>query len=245
MSMWAVVTSPEGPALKTCEPPCPSANQSLVRVELVGICRTDTLVACGRLKAPPGLVLGHEVSAIVERSQRFAEGQRVAINPWWWCRGCAACRSGFPYACPEASMLGLHRPGGLAEWLVIPDESLFAVEFDARHAAYVEPVAATLAAADYLGADTSVVVPGQNRIARLTRRVLEALGFQVQGEGVAQAGVETGPESLRLLTEQLAPGATIVLKSRLPGPADFDPVQLARKQLRLQGAWCGDFARAI
>ncbi|MGE0495663.1 MAG: alcohol dehydrogenase catalytic domain-containing protein [Vulcanimicrobiota bacterium] len=242
--MLAVVAAGEGPSLEQVPPPEPAPGEALLEVELVGICRTDALAAYGRLPVPGAMPLGHEFSAKILKSASWPVGQRVAVNPWSWCGHCPRCSSGHPYACAGAQMLGLHRPGALAPLVAVPERALYPVELGPQRAAYVEPVAATLASAALLPAGADVLVPGQGRIAALTRRVLGALGYAPHSSGPSRYAVETDPDSLTALLEAVEPGGTVVIKSRVPR-AEVPLLPIAQKQLQLKGAWCGSYEQAI
>ena len=72
-------------------------------------------------------VMGHELSGVVAEapaSSRLARDQVVTVNPCS-CGTCIACRKGKPNCCMAISVLGVHRDGGMCEWLCLPEGNLF------------------------------------------------------------------------------------------------------------------------
>lgn len=82
------------------------------------------------VKGLPGLprawphVLGSDgagvVRAVGPEAGGVAVGDRVFLNPGIGCRRCAWCRDGEQPLCPDYAILGEHRPGALAEQVVVP-----------------------------------------------------------------------------------------------------------------------------
>lgn len=103
-----------------------------VRVRLVAAAlnRLDLFVADGL----PGIayefphIVGSDGAGIVDSvgsaATAFQPGQRVMINPGVSCGTCAECRSGQEPLCAAYQVLGEHRPGTLAEYVVVPEANL-------------------------------------------------------------------------------------------------------------------------
>jgi threonine dehydrogenase-like Zn-dependent dehydrogenase len=228
-----------------------------VRVVLAGICLTDIHAAEGRLPTGDPRILGHEMVGEVRECDRaigFAPGARVTVSPLVACGTCGGCSRGARCAAPK--MLGVELDGAFAEELVVPAGALHRVPpgLPLRRAAYVEPIAAALAASRApIRRDQRGLVLGSGRIADLTRRVLGALGFHVQDRNenaaiplpgdafdyvVEAGGTEASlDEALRLV----APGGVVVLKSRPPHPLALDVARAVRNDVTLAavsyGAW--------
>jgi 2-desacetyl-2-hydroxyethyl bacteriochlorophyllide A dehydrogenase len=100
-------------------------NDVLVRVQAAGICHTDAHYRAGvsPVRNPP-LTLGHEIAGIVEQTGRQVAsvrvGERVCVHYLVTCGNCIYCTSGSEQFCPSGQMLGKHRNGGYAEYVVIP-----------------------------------------------------------------------------------------------------------------------------
>ncbi|MQT14192.1 zinc-binding alcohol dehydrogenase family protein [Segnochrobactrum spirostomi] len=114
------------------EAPRPAADEVLVRIRRVGICGTDMHIFQGKhpfLEYPR--VMGHELSGEVVSAPAgspLSEGERVYINPYIACGTCHACRKGRPNCCMRIGVLGVHRDGGLAEFLALPARNVFSAE---------------------------------------------------------------------------------------------------------------------
>lgn len=105
--------------------PEPAADEVVLRVEKVGICGTDLHVYDGSYTIGYPVVLGHELSAIVERvddqrSTGLSVGDRVAVEPVIPCGTCGACRRGRRNACQNMIAIGLQRAGGFQERITVP-----------------------------------------------------------------------------------------------------------------------------
>lgn len=109
------------------EAPVPERGETeaLVRVRRIGVCGTDLHAFRGRqpfFRYPR--VLGHElageITAIDANERGLAPGDRVAVEPYLACGACRACRSGRTNCCARLEVLGVHRDGGMQEWLAVP-----------------------------------------------------------------------------------------------------------------------------
>ena len=125
--------------------PVPEPDEVRLAVRYCGICGSDlSLFKTGALSGP-GVVLGHEVSAVVEHDPAgvLAPGARVTTFPARGCGRCLWCREGHPRHClspPEGKW------GGFAEFVVRPREGLIPVpeDLDDRAAALAEPLGVAL-----------------------------------------------------------------------------------------------------
>ncbi len=111
--------------------PEPGPGEVRLRVLTCGVCHTDLHVIEGDLPGvPEGAIPGHQVVGIVEalgpgvRTRRL--GERVGV-PWFRgaCGKCRYCRKGRENLCPNAEFNGYTRPGGYAEFLVVPETSAY------------------------------------------------------------------------------------------------------------------------
>ncbi len=105
--------------------PTPSPGEALVRVHRIGVCGTDLHAFAGRqpfFSYPR--VLGHELGVeIVEAPDNPAglgPGDRCAVEPYLNCGSCHACLRGCPNCCESLQVLGVHRDGGMQEFLTVP-----------------------------------------------------------------------------------------------------------------------------
>jgi L-iditol 2-dehydrogenase/galactitol-1-phosphate 5-dehydrogenase len=128
------------------EPPAP--DWVLLRVAAAGVCGSDIpRVFDGRAYHYP-IVLGHEFSAVVERSpvSAFDAGDRVAVFPLIPCGTCPSCQAGYPAQCDHYDYLGSRRDGAFAELVYAPPASLYPIpdHVDTYRAAFAEPAAVAL-----------------------------------------------------------------------------------------------------
>ncbi|MBO9622485.1 MAG: zinc-binding alcohol dehydrogenase family protein [Sphingomonas sp.] len=103
--------------------PSREPGQVLVRIRRVGMCGTDYHIFRGTQPyVDYPRVIGHELAGeVVEADDegRFAIGTTVCIMPYISCGTCAACRKGKTNCCMRIEVLGVHRDGGLAEYLAV------------------------------------------------------------------------------------------------------------------------------
>src|SRR5262245_4562431 len=128
--------------------PVPKDGEVLLRVRRVGICGTDLHIFQGHLdhRVPKGGIIGHETFAEVAEAPAatgFAAGDRVVVEPLWFCGECRACRMGAPYICYRLKVLGVDVPGGMQEYWAVPTARLIKVPatLGDDHAALMEPLA--------------------------------------------------------------------------------------------------------
>lgn len=151
--------------------PEPSPKEALVRVKACGICSGDVMSWYIEKKAP--LVLGHEISGEIikigdeiKAEISLKEGDKVAVHHHAPCMSCFYCKRGDFVQC-ETWKKSKIIPGGLAEYIVVPEVNL---KYDTlrlpdslsfEQGALVEPVACvvkSLKRANIKKGDTVVVV---------------------------------------------------------------------------------------
>lgn len=130
--------------LELSERPLPAAGpgERLLRVTHCALCRTDAkMFNSGHRDLVLPRVLGHEICGRDE-----ANGETFVVWPGAACGVCEQCRAGRENLCRQMRILGFHRDGGLADWLVAPETSLLPVPSDlpGELACLAEPVACTL-----------------------------------------------------------------------------------------------------
>ncbi len=145
------------------------AGELLMRVEASGICGSDVMEWYRKPKAP--LVLGHEVSGVVEQTgagvAAFAKGDRIVTTHHVPCDECRYCRRGQHNVCESMQRTNFD-PGGFSEFIRLPavnvERGTFklpeSVGFGA--ATFVEPLACVLRGqrAAGVGAGDAVLVVG-------------------------------------------------------------------------------------
>ncbi|MDI6856170.1 MAG: zinc-dependent dehydrogenase [Candidatus Thermoplasmatota archaeon] len=98
-----------------------SADELLVKVMACGICGSDVMEWYRIKKAP--LVLGHEVTGIVEKVgeniKNYKKGDRVFVSHHVPCNTCKYCLSGNHTVCDTLRTTNFY-PGGFSEYIQVP-----------------------------------------------------------------------------------------------------------------------------
>jgi len=193
-----------GQALELVEKPIPEpqGTEVLVRVKAAGVCHTDLhlweghydmgggkkLTLAERGIKPP-LTLSHEIVGEVVAAGPAAQeaggvqtGRVALVHPWIGCGECAACQRGEENICSKPQALGVARPGGFADYVLVPHPR-YLVDIDGLDAAQAAPLACagvtTYSALKKLGARITtdpVVIIGAGGLGLMAIEVLKALG---------------------------------------------------------------------
>ncbi|HLF23325.1 MAG TPA: alcohol dehydrogenase [Burkholderiales bacterium] len=120
--------------------PTPKGTEVLVKLKYCGVCHSDVHIRDGyfdlgggkrlhmseRGMQPP-VTLGHEPYGTVIAAGPDAPSAMDApigadrlIFPWIGCGACARCREGLDNDCMAPNMIGIQRPGGYADHLLVP-----------------------------------------------------------------------------------------------------------------------------
>jgi 2-desacetyl-2-hydroxyethyl bacteriochlorophyllide A dehydrogenase len=106
------------------------ARDVLIRIGAAGICHSDAHYRAGVSPVEPlPLTLGHEVAGLVEKTgadvEGFKAGDRVCVHYLVACGQCVFCEAGTEQFCSTVQMIGKHRDGGYAEFIIVPERSVF------------------------------------------------------------------------------------------------------------------------
>jgi 2-desacetyl-2-hydroxyethyl bacteriochlorophyllide A dehydrogenase len=259
MAATMLAAQARGPELIQIERiPIPEPGPGEVRVRLLacGICGSDLHFHHGGLW-PPGATPGHEmageIDALGDGVAGLAPGQRVAIEPLHTCGVCGECRAGQPVRCAELQIHGIHRAGGLAEFVSVQASRVFPVpaDLDPGIAALCEPMAVVVHGLRRggLSAGQRVLVLGAGTVgllAALAARELGAGEVIVSARHPHQAELASALGAARVLRETDADlGGLQKLARELPidlvvesvgGSADT--LRLAAHALRPGGSVC-------
>lgn len=128
--------------------PGQTPGRAVVDVEYAGICGTDLHICSGQHpRAKAGLVMGHEVvGTLAHDAGDLKAGSKVFINPLISCGACIPCKKGLSHVCDKLGLFGIDQPGGLAEQVSVPIETLIALpsDLDMVKAGLIEPLAVTI-----------------------------------------------------------------------------------------------------
>jgi len=200
--------------------PQPGPGEALVQVRACGICGSD-LHARRAGSWSEGHVPGHEIAGRVASlgsgtaagagGAALSAGREVVIEPLVGCGVCQWCRSGRDSICPSLSILGVHRAGGFAEYVLAPAERLYPIDpgIAPAVATLVEPLAVALHGLDRAGfeAEERLLVVGAGPIGLLTLVAAQSRGA---GEVAVSAKYPAQAEQARRL------GASAVLDATRP-----------------------------
>ncbi len=190
--------------------PIPGPDDLLVRVEACGVCGTDRHLLHGEFPSTPPVTLGHEFSGIVEAMGTsvtgFSVGDRITGDPNIACGRCPQCAAGRVNLCRKLQAIGIHRDGGFADYVLVPQKQAFLLPagLDPLHGAFCEPLACCLHGIDIAGirAGSSVVVLGGGVIGLLTLQLARLAGATTVILSTRQA-------SRRQLAEEIGATASV------------------------------------
>ena len=205
------------------EMPKPVGTEVLVRVTAAGLCHTDLHIWEGyydlgggkRLNLSdrgikPPIVLSHEICGEVVSAGEGAGdvklGGRFVIHPWIGCGECPTCLRGDENICPKSRPLGVARPGGFADYVLVPHPR-YLVDIDGLNDAEAAPLACagvtTYSAIRKLGEGIHhepVVIIGAGGLGLMAIEVLRALG----GQGAVVVDIDTAKREAALAAGALA-----------------------------------------
>jgi threonine dehydrogenase-like Zn-dependent dehydrogenase len=147
--MKAIVwKGPEEMAVEEVPEPTVEPGTVVVRPQAVGICGSEIEGYLGKMgnRTPP-LVMGHEfagtVTEVGEGVDEDLLGREVAVNPLSSDGTCPLCRAGYTNLCPNRRLVGIHSPGGFAEYALAPAHNVYPLPegVETRTGALAEPLA--------------------------------------------------------------------------------------------------------
>jgi len=149
--MKAIVwNGPEKMSVEEVSEPAVAPGMVVLRPEATGICGSEVEGYLGKMgnRTPP-LVMGHEfagtVTEVGEGVDEGLIGRIVAVNPLTSDGTCRLCRAGYTNLCPNRALIGIHSPGGFADYTLAPVANVYPLPEDlydsARVGALAEPLA--------------------------------------------------------------------------------------------------------
>jgi threonine dehydrogenase-like Zn-dependent dehydrogenase len=132
-----VLVAPGAVELRDEPEPLVTEDERLIHVRSVGICGSELHGARTPGFRKPPLIMGHEFAGVTE------QGDRVVVNPILSCGRCRLCRSGQRQICGHRQIIGVHRPGGFADRVAVPQSAVRPVPpgLPLDIAALIEPAA--------------------------------------------------------------------------------------------------------
>jgi propanol-preferring alcohol dehydrogenase len=199
--------------------PEPQGSEVLLRVRAAGLCHTDLhlweghydlgggkkLLLADRGIKPP-MTLSHEIVGEVVSGAGAPVGRTMLVHPWIGCGECAACRRGEENICIKPQSIGVVRPGGFAEYVIVP-HARYLVDIDGLDAAEAAPLACagvtTFSALKKFGArihEGPVVVIGAGGLGLMAIEVLKA----VDGQGAIVVDIDPNKREAALTAGAIA-----------------------------------------
>src|SRR5664279_583493 len=187
--MKALYKDKAGPGLILAErpEPTPGRGEVKIRVARTGICGTDLHIeswdawAAGTINAP--LIPGHEFSGHVvdlgEGVTSVEVGALVSGEGHVVCGHCRNCRAGRRHLCKFTSSIGVNRDGAFAEFVVIPEQNVWAhpTDIDPELAAIFDPLGnAVHTALSFPMVGEDVIITGAGPIGLMAAKVARHIG---------------------------------------------------------------------
>lgn len=230
----AIMDAPFKMHVGSWDTPKAGPNEVLVSVGAAGICAGDMYFYLG--KNPYAVypqICGHEIAGVVvetgEGVTGLEPGTPVVVEPFLGCGKCYPCRVGKSNCCANLQIIGVHRPGGYAEYLTAPITHIHRVPagLSLSFASFAEPVAIGVQACrrGEVGAGEYVLILGCGPIGLALIEVAKARGARVVATDIAPSrlefaatlGAETLPsdENLtqKILERTNGEGAPVVIEA--------------------------------
>ncbi|MEP9411089.1 MAG: L-threonine 3-dehydrogenase [Candidatus Brocadia sp.] len=114
-------------------PPMAGPRDVLIRVKIASICGTDVHIhdwtRWAQHRFTPPRIIGHEFVGEVERVGEEVTlvrvGDRVSAESHLTCGHCYQCTNGYSEVCRNFKLLGVDHDGSFAEFLVLPEHTLW------------------------------------------------------------------------------------------------------------------------
>ncbi len=148
----AIMNAPFDMVVGGWDTPRPGPGEVLVSVGAAGICAGDLYFYLG--KNPYAVypqICGHEIAGVVESvgegvargPDGIEPGQAVVVEPFIGCGKCYPCRVGKSNCCMKLRIIGVHQPGGYADYLTAPADRIHKIPagLSLPFASFAEPVA--------------------------------------------------------------------------------------------------------
>lgn len=194
MQAWELM-APKRLELVEVTKPKLADNEVLLKIKKVGICGTDLHIFSGGMLVPVPLIMGHEfVGSVAEVGlgvHNFKVGDRVVAEHVIGCGKCEMCLAGRKNLCVKPTVIGLQRPGALAQYLGIPADLVYPLskELSWDDGVLVEPLSIAVYGVRKAGSilGKNVVVVGQGPIGLFVDQVASAAGAKVWGVDVIES----------------------------------------------------------
>jgi threonine dehydrogenase-like Zn-dependent dehydrogenase len=255
--------------------PVPPRGESLVKINLAGICGTDLELARGYMGFNG--IPGHEfVGVVAESADESLKAARVVGEINAGCGRCARCAIGLQRHCPNRTVLGiLGRDGSFAEYLCLPNENLIPVPagIPDQAAVFAEPLAAAYEIFEQVQIDRehSILILGDGRLGTIVAMAMKAEGYRPIVGGhhaekrarLERLGLETRAEvglrgqfdvvvdctgssaGFARAIELTRPRGTLILKSTVASESSINMAPIVVNEIMVVGSRCGRLRTAL
>jgi L-iditol 2-dehydrogenase len=168
--------------------PQPQTGEVRIRVKAASICGSDIHAyhydpSYSFISVP--VILGHEFSGVVDAVHpsvtEFTPGDRVVVEAIHYCGRCRSCASGDKHICEHFQVIGLHKNGGFAEYVCVPEPFIHKLpeEVEIETASVVEPLSVAVHAVRnqmHTTAGEVIAVFGPGPIGLFAAQVIKSVG---------------------------------------------------------------------
>lgn len=197
--MKALVKFAPGPGnVQLMDVPEPEYGDNEIRVKIAyaGLCGTDLHVYNDTFRNYPPVILGHELSGVVEavgsKVKQFAPGDRVAIlgSNKITCGHCEYCKTGYYMFCSTRRGMGHGTNGGFTKYVVAREDMLFKIPeaMSLKEAAISEAFASSVQAVEEVArlvAGDTVLITGPGPIGLMCLLLTAAKGIKTYVSGTS------------------------------------------------------------
>lgn len=177
----------QGLVIEERELPTPQPAEVLLKVKAASICGTDVHIfnwdAWAQSNVRPPLIVGHEFAGeVVEVGKgvkRARVGDFASVESHIPCLRCDRCAADQMHICTNQTIFGVHRDGGFAEFVTVPEICLWlhGKPIEPAHAAIMEPLGNAVHAVSEAGVEGArCIVFGCGPAGVFTVMVARALG---------------------------------------------------------------------
>jgi len=128
----AVLVAPKCFEIQLRDIPVPKSDETLIKIDRVGICGTDMHIFHGHYAADKlPLVPGHEFVGRIQQNgssaNRFKIGQCVVVDINVGCGHCYWCRRNEILSCEAMQQIGISQDGAFCDYLAVPERLVIPV----------------------------------------------------------------------------------------------------------------------
>ncbi|MCI8711798.1 MAG: zinc-dependent alcohol dehydrogenase family protein [Ruminococcus sp.] len=204
--------------LRIVDSPMPAVGEEevLIEIKACGVCGTDVHIYEGdegAAQVTPPTILGHEFAGVVAevggKVRGFKAGDRVCIDPNYYCGSCEFCRNGMAHYCTRMTGYGTTTDGGFAEYCSVNERQVYHL---GEHTSFEEGAMAEPVACCLHGIEMCDIHPGQHVLV-IGGGMIGLLMVQLARlEGAAKVALMEPVEGKRELGKKL--GADLVIDPR-------------------------------